>query len=220
MIESHHRFRFIGIVLVAIAVAALGFVLTGLIGDELREWIIEPLIGTALLMKAILVDLPELFVWSLLVALLALAGYGTVLRLFEDTSEPQADAAAPKGVGPVTELIHRISLGRHGAYFTWKVRQRLAELVVDLIAVREGIPTVHARERFTSGRWTSDERVRRFFSGPVRQEKLDRLKQWLDYWKPGLGWDDHGFRGELEWIVEYLETYARGSGSESDGRGR
>lgn len=194
------------ILLVAGLIIILAVILTLIFGDLVGELFVEPFLFLILLVQLYLASLPQLLIWLIFVAVLAVAAFFSVRKL---AAKPHRQKIAEecKGetetkMGPVEELAWQIEWASRGEYFERKIRQRLIELAVELISREEGKTLEQAKELMKTGQWCQQKEIREFFAKDLKGRPLplwEYLKGYLKPTRPGQ------FQRELAEVLQFLE---------------
>lgn len=196
------------ILLVAGLIIILAVILTLIFGDLVGELFVEPFLFLILLVQLYLASLPQLLIWLIFVAVLAVAAFFSVRKLAAKPHR-QKIAAERKGetetkMGPVEELAWRIEWASRGEYFERKIRQRLTDLAVEFISEEEGKTLAQARKRLKEGRWPQpqQEEIRKFFAKDLKGRSLPFWEYLKGYLRPGGAGQ---FQRELAAVLQFLE---------------
>jgi hypothetical protein len=188
--------------LIIVAIIFLTGVLTPLIGDHIRRFIIEPFIFIALVVQLFIESLPDALIWTVFIAILSLGGLYLITGLVKrsDTKKKVRKISGPK-FGRLGELSEMIEAAWGGEYFRWRARRELGNIAAELLVREEGLSPKEAQRLLRLGKWPNQE-LGSFFSRGFES----RPRSLLDLIRP----QDREFERKLEEIITFLEVYHKG----------
>jgi len=105
-------------------------------GGVLREALIVPLLYAYWYGQLLIEALPQWLIWGAFVAFAVLLTMGAWARLLDDEAEGRTRSSDAE-MGEVAALAERFHLSIRGGYFHRRIRQRLRDLVGDVVAERD-----------------------------------------------------------------------------------
>ncbi|HWQ12370.1 MAG TPA: hypothetical protein VNL77_06195 [Roseiflexaceae bacterium] len=177
----------------------LGLLLAVLIAAAVRGAVRDAVVAPLLLLlwgaSLLLGSLPQALLWGLLVLLAAVLAVRSLSGLRVPALRRRT---VPGPAGRTAAWLRLVQLTGRDEYARWRLAQRLAQLAVELLAEREGLPPQQARRRLEDPSLDAPPAVRAY------------LRAGLVAYQPRPGSQGRILRGgpldvDLERVVHWLE---------------
>lgn len=119
-----------------LVILGAGWIGALLFGGVLREALILPLLYAYWYGQLLAEALPPWLIWGAFVAVALLLTVSAWAKLLEDSSRSESRQSGAE-MGEVAALAERLHLSIRGGYFHRRLRQRLRDLVGDVVALRD-----------------------------------------------------------------------------------